>query len=182
MPVIVISGKQGSGKSTLQQQLCIQWRLRGGLAQPVNFADIIYEMHNSVLGILDKYYARDVVKDGPLLQMLGTEWGRNTIDEQLWVKCTQNKVSKLHSSELVVIGDCRFPNELAAFPNAFKVRLECPEDIRKSRCNAWRDNSTHPSEIALDKYKPGDFDMLASTNTYSPELICEHIWRQLNDQ
>jgi hypothetical protein len=67
-----------------------------------------------------------------------------------------------------VIGDCRFENEFDAFPHALRVRLGCPEEVRKSRCSMWRENTQHPSEIGLDKYaKEGWFDLYLHTDSIS---------------
>lgn len=46
-----------------------------------------------------------------LMQMIGTEWGRQMIREDLWLVLWRAEIEKLHSSQPVVIDDCRFPNE-----------------------------------------------------------------------
>ena len=67
--------------------------------------------------------------------------------------------------DLVIVGDCRFENEFMAFPEALRVRLQCPEDIRRKRCSMWRENVEHPSEIGLDRYaNEGKFDIYMNTN------------------
>jgi hypothetical protein len=169
MDIVMISGKQGSGKTTTQKLLGEVWHKRFGTKITyVNFADILYEMHDSVLGILNRYWPRrNIVKDGPLLQMLGTDWGRKTIDEEIWVKCLEKKVQDAPEG-LVVIGDCRFENEFDGLPNALRVRLDCPEEIRKQRCSMWRENTAHPSEVGLDRYAAeGRFDLQLETEIMS---------------
>lgn len=47
-----------------------------------------------------------------LMQMIGTEWGRNLIDPDIWVKAWLRKVEAIAGP--VVVDDCRFPNEEAA--------------------------------------------------------------------
>ncbi len=181
MTVIILSGKQGSGKSSIQKELVS--RLTGefrpsNLAYVVNFADILYEMHDQVLSILHKYIPpRPIKKDGYLLQLLGTEWGRNTIESNIWVNCLKSKMRimsltmKEYENIYFIIGDCRFENEFDAFPdtdfqNVLKVRLVCSEDVRKSRCSMWRENTHHISETALDNYYSANkFDLVLDTET-----------------
>lgn len=189
--IIIISGKQGSGKSTLQKALASEWqkRMKGGRAITVNFADIIYEMHDSVIGILERYWPkRDIVKDGPLLQLLGTEWGRNTIDKDIWVKCLLAKIRILerqnsHYENLIfIVGDCRFKNEFDLFSEALRIRLAAPLEIRKQRVSMWRDNDAHPSEIDLDSYSTdGKFDLILNTfgETINTQEHIELIMAQL---
>lgn len=173
MKIVLISGKQGSGKTTLQKALQDEWRSRGYASHVLNFADVIYSMHYAVLNILNQYWPdRKIVKDGPLLQLLGTDWGRKTIDDNIWVKILKHKLSTFSPSSrsLIIVGDCRFKNELDGI-EALKIRLECDRESRKKRCEAWRENEQHPSEIDLDDYVhiPGKFDLIFNTGTQSVE-------------
>jgi hypothetical protein len=185
MKYILISGKQGSGKSTLQKAVTESWFKKTGRgATSINFADIIYEMHDAVLNVLHQYWPKreGLVKDGPLLQMLGTDWGRRTIDEEIWVKCLKEKAIKMNlmspddNEALVIVGDCRFPNEFDAFPEALRIRLQCPEIIRKERCAMWRANTSHPSEIGLDmQAHMGLFDLTFHTDVSQVESCTEMV-------
>ncbi len=164
--ILLISGKQGAGKTTLAAAMAKKWsETKGNQAVLINFADSIYDMHNYCIGYLkDHGINRDIVKDGPLLQLLGTEWGRKTISKDIWVNVTKAKIAKLsdptrnlRQNQLFIIGDCRFPNEITAFPEALKVRLDCDRAVRKYRCSQWRENDTHESETALDDFYGYDF-------------------------
>jgi hypothetical protein len=191
MQIVLISGKQGSGKSTLQNLLVTTWQkeVKGSRAINLNFADILYEMHDKVLSVLHKYWPpRDIIKDGPLLQLLGTQWGRDTIDKNIWVICLHEKIRQLaeqnshYKNLLFIIGDCRFPNEFEAFPEALRVRLRASEETRKARVSMWRENTNHPSEIALDSYDQADkFDLHFSTdnNGYRIDEMTQLIIAQL---
>lgn len=183
MKIVMISGKQGSGKTTLQTRLRCHYEALGQKVAVVNFADILYEMHEAVLGILNKYWPkRDIVKDGPLLQVLGTEWGRKTIDENVWVKCLQIKLKSLEATghHLALIGDCRFENEFDGFPEALRVRLECPEDVRWWRCSMWRENTGHASEVGLDRYaEENRFDVYIPTDRVTEEESLAIVYRRL---
>ncbi len=186
LDVVLISGRQGSGKSTLAAniRIVIRNQLLDWSVEEHIFAGAIYEMHDACRDILAKYAIQPKgVKDGKLLQFLGTEWGRETYDSEIWVKILQTKVMMARQSALaerltVLVPDTRFKNELRAFPNAMKVRLECPEHLRKERCSAWRENTNHPSEIDLDDCI-GEFDFICDTGTTTSMEIARKIVGEL---
>ncbi len=163
--VILISAKQGGGKSTLSCQmrkLIMEEAGREGfnwVAVEMIFAGAIYDMHNYCRAYLRRYgIPTPGVKDGELLQYLGTEWGRKKFGENVWVDLLRGKIEKqIADSErvgvnklVIVVPDLRFKNELDVWPGAYRVRLECPEEVRRARCSAWRENTAHASENDLD--------------------------------
>lgn len=178
--IVMISGKQGSGKTTLQMELQNRWP---GDTMNVNFADVLYRMHDAVLDVLHCYWPpRDIKKDGPLLQLLGTDWGRK-IDQNIWIKILRKKIESYDlKNGLIIVGDCRFQNELDGIPEALRVRLECDRETRKARCSMWRDNEAHPSEVDLDDYVyvPGKFDLLFNSGAQSVEHCATMILAQLD--
>jgi len=186
--VVLISGKQGSGKSTTANGL-VEKLVANGYPQTriFKFAGPLYEMHDAVLEVLGKYGIKrpDLVKDGPLLQVLGTEWGRSTVDTNIWVKCAQNTVQnwfdrRPYDSAIAILDDCRFENEFDAFPEALKVRLECSAATRQKRCSMWRENQKHPSETGLDMYAElGKFDVVYETEYFSTGGIIEDLAKRL---
>ena len=132
--------------------------------EELNFADPIYAMANPVLQLLEEFWPypepRGIVKDGRLLQLLGTEWGRNSVNQNLWVDILKKRVND-SDANLIFIGDCRFENEANAFPEALRIRLEADKATRKERANSWREDDTHPSEVGLDYYE--GFDVTIDT-------------------
>lgn len=159
--VLLISGKMGSGKTTLAEAIRDEWLTKKRRAVCLmNFAGALYQMHDYCRDYLLNNGIETEKKDRKLLQWLGTEWGRAK-DENIWVKIVQNQIKRLEKEyheqvplkiePLFIIADCRFPNELAGFPDAISVRLECDRELRKARCSRWSDSGeTHLSETALD--------------------------------
>lgn len=101
---------------------------------PVNFADALRD----AMAVLDPYvdgmgrgtrytdalalYGYDEAKGAypevrRLLQVLGTEVGRNTLGPDVWVHAWRRRVVALGSA-CVVAADVRFPNEAAAIRDA----------------------------------------------------------------
>lgn len=119
-PVIGLTGVVGSGKDSVAEIFSEQYRfIRLG------FADPIYEMASIVTRtpahVLQKREGKEVVLDRvnasprKLMQTLGTEWGRQMIDENLWINHLDGR---LRSIEIrtglngLVISDVRFQNEV----------------------------------------------------------------------
>jgi hypothetical protein len=48
-----------------------------------------------------------------LMQMIGTDWGRRMIREDLWIDLWRREIAKTPEDATIVIDDCRFPNEHA---------------------------------------------------------------------
>ncbi len=160
--VILISGKQGSGKTTLTKGLVEALSPRYTV-RVLKFADIIYQMHDAVCQIAQQYGISTLAKEGTLLQLLGTEWGRKTKGENIWADAAKNKALAVNE-DLIIIDDCRFPNEFDTFPDAIKIRLDAPLEARKERADSWRENSEHISETALDQYaKEMKFNLYCKT-------------------
>jgi len=167
--IIVISGPQGSGKSTLANELIKMFGPCGALKQ--RFAQPLYEMHHACRSVLARYkvegYNYDQ-KDGDLLQLLGTEWGRKTIRDSIWIECIHTAIKNAPKNIVHIIEDCRFRNEFDSFnnmPEVLRIRLAAPEHVRKVRAESWRENTSHASEIDLNQYaENGKFDMYFQTD------------------
>lgn len=192
--IVLLSGKQGSGKTTLQKELIRQCHNRPGWrAVTLNFADPIRKMHDYCRGVLQDAHVQlpptTLQKDGNLMQLLGTEWGRNTIDQEVWVRVFMGEITNIAHrlgaanapEHLVIInGDCRFENEFNCLGSALRVRLECPRESRKQRAEMWRANDTHPSETGLDDYALArKFDLALDTNAQALDECATLIMAQL---
>lgn len=193
--IVLISGKQGSGKTTTQNAILPEAK-RLGYSKTfcLNFADPLYTLHDFVLNKMESGFGikKTTEKDGVLLQVLGTEWGRKVHGENIWAQILKNRIDKevlTHKNDgsklLFLIADCRFENEFNFFPEALRVRLRCSSDERKVRTNSWRENTSHASEVSLDDYDLlNKFDLYIDTTSKgsSPEHCATLILAQLQKQ
>lgn len=120
--IIGFAGRKRSGKDTAAAVLEPKGFARLSFAQPIK----------SMLGVflgnqgLDPHTVVSMLegdlKEEPspylqgqspryAMQTLGTEWGRNLLGGEIWVRALINRA---HLYENVVISDVRFPNEVAA--------------------------------------------------------------------
>jgi len=157
MKVVLISGKQGAGKTTLADNLS-NFLEYSGLGTPylTRYAKALYLLHDAVRDRARELGIPANDKEGELLQWLGTEWGRNLKGQNIWVDTLLKEVAEKASDKITIIDDCRFPNEFKAFENTsanvLRLRLEASSETRKDRCSYWRPNTEHPSETSLDDY------------------------------
>lgn len=193
--IILISGKQGSGKSSLAECLeeMVNARGREYIADQFSFAAPIYDMHNACLNVLKHAKIAVPKKDGRLLQLLGTEWGRKIYGDDIWVNIVKNEIGNFFtamedfSHKVAVISDCRFKNELYGFNNTIRVRLECDEETRKKRIlntpgQNWREDQTHPSEIDLDDIPKRKWDVIVDTGALGKKDTSEEVFRVLKNK
>ncbi len=171
--IIGLCGRAGSGKSTAAKILCQDF----GYTE-LSFAEPIKYAIASMLGVghPDQLFAPEV-KDDPigddllpaggnvitprkLMQTLGTDWGRNMIDENLWASLLYKEIEYLTLVQLedsesyktplrVVISDVRFPNEAAMIENLGGVIVK----IQRNNQNAAQKNP-HVSEQLIDRICP----------------------------
>ncbi len=182
---ILISGKQGSGKSSTAKALAVELGLEFHVAT-YRFADPLYRMHDAVLNIMRELGIEVPKKDGRLLQLLGTEWGRAIYGQDVWVNCAlgylKNYRKTIHTfagdrQGVLIIDDCRFKNEFEAFSGkGLTFRLEAEREARKGRTESWREIDDHQSETDLDDWLTR-FDNVFRTDV--PEVTTEVIVKEM---
>jgi hypothetical protein len=196
--IILIRGRQGSGKTTLSKELERQLTLglyRSQIKQLV-FAGSIYKIHDFAVKLMQDLgiYSKHMTKDRKLLQILGTDWGRNTIHTNVWCKACRAEADDFMESKsletysrVTIISDARMENEFHTFPDAIRISLDAPEAVRKARTKSWSDNTSHISETGLDAYaEAGHFDMYFDTSKedviHNATLIVaqlqKNVWRE----
>lgn len=161
MELIGLSGYARSGKDEFAKVLVEEF----GWTR-VAFADKLREVLYQLNPIVDVdaarmrktlYYVQDVIDSfgwdgykntpyGPeirrLLQRLGTEAGRQTLGENIWVDAA---LTGFEEDAKIVVTDCRFPNEA----QAIKERGGVVVRIERDGIGPAND---HPSETSLDNW------------------------------
>jgi len=133
---LAIVGRAGHGKDTIGEAVIALG------AQRVAFADPIKEMACTGLGISrevlwgpaevkEQVVERYGVTTRHILQTLGTEWGRNCVDQDIWVKrAIDHTIPQWESAGVLdfVVTDVRFLNEAELLREAgfVIVRVERP--------------------------------------------------------
>lgn len=155
MQIFLLSGKARSGKDTvadiLEEQFINKKVLRIAYADDVKY-------------ICKTYLGWDGEKDETgrtLLQEVGTILGRGHLGENYWVDRVKDILFfSQNRYDVVIITDCRFPNEIEVIQDAYKgrctsIRVERPN--HQSGLNAAQ--MEHISETALDDYE-FDFEIM----------------------
>jgi hypothetical protein len=159
--LIGISGKMGTGKSTITNLLIEA--LGSDRAQRVSLAAPIYEAQDL---IYDKYKLQmEGEKDRDLLIALGL-WGRNKHPD-FWLGQLARIIME-SDREIIICDDVRFENEADFFnKRGFLFRIEGEQ--RGDNVDSKRKDD--PTETSLDSYK---FEHILD-NTKSPADICKQI-------
>ena len=109
MRLIGIAGQARSGKDTLASyllnNLSNDWT-RSSFADPIkNMLNVIgVDCSDDAKAVIDECFG---VTPRHMMQTLGTEWGRNLIDNDIWVKA----FARLNAGMCVIVPDVRFENE-----------------------------------------------------------------------
>lgn len=134
MKIVALYGAQYSGKSTAADAVAA---LKGW--RKMSFADPLYDMMSALLGEdarkLNKTEPRAELRGKCLrtaLQLLGTEWGRGMIGEEIWLDAMNRRLVKAsrEGATGVVIDDLRFRNEflmLDGWAVSTMIKVERPE-------------------------------------------------------
>lgn len=144
--IIGLAGVKGAGKDTAA--LCLSQKLPGyyvcSFADPIKRMLRIMGLHNEQLNgkLKETIDPRFIRSPRYMMQTLGTEWGRDLIGDDVWIKALKHQIGESKA----IITDVRFENE-AEF-----VR-ESGVIIHIKRSTTWGDS--HKSEKGI-VCAPGD--------------------------
>lgn len=138
--LIVISGKQYSGKDTLAKILLDELKS----FRRIGIGDAIKIMYGKKNGLTYEQIEADKATHRTGLIELG-DWGRHQ-DPDFWL----NEILKM--DEDIIVPDLRLEHELDVFKanNAYMIRIEASLEARKARGVITNENDL--TEVALDDY------------------------------
>lgn len=154
--IIGIAGKARAGKTTIANYI----RDNYGFTT-INFADPIKRGLEAMLDLTPKTLDELKISGDPiipdtninvrkLLQTLGTEWGREIVDENFWTELAGNEIKKLENQFFpqndIVIGDVRFVSEFKWIQERYGVVIF----VNRERKIPFLDHENHKSETELD--------------------------------
>lgn len=120
MPMLVaFHGLPGCGKDTAANRL-----IETGAWAKVSFAAPLKRGISTMMNIPMEHIENPIIKNKPnykfgksirdMMRTLGTEWARETVDDNVWIDIAQESIDYYFALDMnVVITDCRFPNESA---------------------------------------------------------------------
>ena len=155
MKLIGLSGKSGSGKNYLAQQVLapLGW-LECALADEI-------KIRGAAVGVgsYDELFHRKPPMIRQWLQQEGTERGRQVYGEDMWVNALMARLARVKETwgfEQFVVTDVRFPNEVRAIQarGGWVFRIDAPERAAASALEPAA--RAHASETALDAYTEFD--------------------------
>lgn len=157
MRIIGFNGTMGVGKSTavglLEQYLIATFEQGSTL---IKFAQPLYDIQEFIYERIYDVYERPetFVKDRKLLQWLGTDWGRGTISDTLWVDLWKARALRATSFNSVVIcDDVRFNNEAATIKEMGGIVVKLTSNRADDRIDTKSGIVSHASEAGIsDKY------------------------------
>jgi GTPase SAR1 family protein len=153
--LVGLSGKKGSGKTTLANHLIHKHRfIELSWATPLKehvgkglFGFTDEQVYGDKKEVIDPFWN---CTPRYVLQLVGTEFFRERFDSDFWVKLGIRQMNKLQDRgfENIIFPDCRFPNEAKAIEVAggMMIRVVKAGDVVED---------THASETSLDNF---DFD------------------------
>lgn len=164
--VIMLAGNAGVGKDTAKNIIIGVLRRENISYEVSSSAKPIYDMVEVLIGRERlEYYKKRENKEKIipylgvslrfLLQTLGTEWGREIIDKNLWVNLVKQKI-KNSDKEFFIITDCRYDNEQKMI-DSFSKELEdtiCKTILLQSSNTIYStSNKKHKSEQECNSVK-----------------------------
>lgn len=180
MKIIGITGVARAGKDTIGDCLCRDHKFaRLEFARPLKrMVSALLQRDFDWVNEHKEEHIEGLASPRVLLQTLGTDWGRNMIDSNIWVNAVHRQVNDFLRSEEsrdydgIVLTDCRFDNE------AEWVRGNGGEVWQVERNLITEEVPTHPSENGVR----GDLvDRILANNATILELN-ERVGRALRGQ
>ncbi len=183
--IIGISGKLGSGKSYISEQIKNRFLEHNFIEK--SFAYNLKKIVSILTGIdintittreiKQKYLQEWGMTVGEMFQKVGTDCMRNHLNNNVWIIST---FSKYTEEQNWIISDVRFINEADYIKKLGGILIRLEGDPQNIRQNDPR-NSNHPSEKELDNFNNFDMTLLTSAEANIDNLI-NYIEQKINEK
>lgn len=179
--IIAFSGPKGSGKTTLADAFEVVAASNRINVERVSFAAPIKRMAEVLLqaaGMTEaevfdliavnkekRIEALGGVTCRRVCQTLGTEWGREVVAGDLWLRIAESRIASMPHIDVVIIDDARFINEYAFINKSGGVLVEV------ERAGVEYDTSPpseQPTPVAAYDHK--------ALNVGSPHVTAARLW------
>jgi hypothetical protein len=174
LQIIGLCGAQGSGKTTVAEAVVNspilpndkKWRRRS-LAQPIrDMLSVLVQPHHLV-PMADKTAKPKELQGKSVretMQLLGTEWGRNLIGQDIWLDALIRWAIG-NNCKRIIVDDLRMQNEFDFIKNAGGLVVK----VLRSKADRYHDQ--HSSEAQWNNWLPSLFVV----NDTTPAECAEEI-------
>lgn len=150
--IIGLAGGMGVGKSTAVR--LVQEAYFNKPVQLFKFAQPLYDIQEYVYNRISSIYTRpgDFVKDRKLLQWIGTDWGRSTVSDTIWIDLWKNDVNWFLENTpggIVICDDVRFDNEAETIKAMGGLVIRVTSKQAAARIDTKAGITKHASEAGL---------------------------------
>jgi phosphomevalonate kinase len=185
--IIAVSGKLGSGKDYIMQHVLPLY-----LAEDLNIIQMAFADHLKVdvavkhnIDISSLLSGRKSKENRRLLQYNGQIY-RENYEQDVWVKVLENWIclrqSRGEKIDVVLITDCRYPNEVAWVQgnNGLFIKIIAVERVKTAlnyesagNTDTYNAIANHQSETALDDYDTENvlYNDPSDTDTVNTQLV-----------
>lgn len=174
MKIIALCGKAGSGKDFIATNYILPYlELRNKNILQLAFAD---QMKINIMSKYDVHYndlyEKKTQNTRKLLQLEGTELGRNKLGNDIWIKYYKNWLKifkKRNNTDIILTPDLRFQNEMNYLKskNSIIIKIVSPDRhhnrlLTESNGNTeiYNQFKNHISECDLDNLLDDNFDLI----------------------
>lgn len=168
--IIGFSGRLGVGKDFIARNVVQPFIERQfPIERPINLAFADQLKINTIIKHnvpFEQVFVKKTNDTRRLLQMEGTEIGRNTYGKNIWIRYMDNWINtwKSRGFTTFLITDCRFKNEIDWIHSqgGVVIRISAPIRSEKKLVSEYGDTNitTHQSERDLDNIDDSEYDFV----------------------
>lgn len=184
MKVIGIAGKKGSGKTTFANMLHTRAKelelsvYNTTLAAPIKNMLFAGFPNLATLSLETEEEKNEIVPPTGktarhLLQTLGTEWGRNHVDKNIWINLLEERL-KSQNTDLAIVSDLRFENECKHLIEHWHASIVLLESSSRTHLDTHEsENSTPPVADIIIQTTPKSHSSLRNAQLKADALIAK---------